>query len=360
MNTSLPSERSSTTVATNITDSLLSQCAYGGYYFTRSPTGFYYYNYIINIILGSMTALVGAVANFLVITAYMKTRQRQGFNTALLAYLAISDLLVTALAQPLMISRLILELQGENFCVYSLIIRRLFEFVIPVSFLSVGLITYERYEAIFSPVKYRSTSLRNRIKVIMLLIWLFALITMAMRFFKFFFFIYYFVALVIIIALVVANTIIYIKIGKMASDYTKDRREAAEKQCDLRSSKKIRAKDKRSTRTLFYIFFSLVICYIPMIAAMLYTVIKKEKSQSLQFLFGYLPWVDFVVCLNSTLDPFIYCLRNPRLKHAVLDFVCRGKYGKRDRSVDTAAKNSLMLQNSSSTEKKTGDDSKNS
>jgi hypothetical protein len=169
-------------------------------------------------------------------------------------------------------------------------------------------------------------------------------------------------ALFIIIALVVANTIIYIKIGKMASVYTRDRRATAQKLCDHHISRKILAKDKRSTRTLFYIFLSLIICYLPMLGAILYSIIngQGESSQSMQFLFGYLPWADAFAFLNSTLDPFIYCLRNPRLKDAVVGFVCRRGYRKRDSCVEAGARGSLMLQNSSSAEKKSRNDSRNS
>ena len=336
----------------NGSESLVEECENGVYYLNRSPTGVYYYNYMINIVFTAITTSVGCAANLLVIAAYFKALRRHEFNTTLLAYLAVADILITGLVQPLMISRLTMELFDRHYCPYWLVIRRLFEFSVPVSFLSVGLITYERYQALFSPVKYRSSALRRRIKIAMVGIWLFALVTTCLRFFDFFVAIYYFLALFIIIALVVANSIIYIKIGKMASVYTKDRRATAEKLSDARSSRKILAKDKRSTRTLFYIFLSLIICYLPMLGAILYTIIEgQEKSQSMQFLFGYLPWADAFAFLNSTLDPFIYCLRNPRLKNAVVDFVCRRGYRKRDSCAEAGAKNSLMLQNSSSDKK---------
>ena len=345
----------------NGSESLVEQCQNGVYYLTKAPSGIYYYNYMANIVLSAIASVVGCVANVLVIIAYFRTLRRHEFNTSLLAYLAAADLLITALVQPLMISRLTLELFDQHYCLYWLVIRRFFEFSVPVSFLSVGLITYERYQALFSPVKYRTRSLRRRIKLTMIIIWIFALVTMCLRFFEFFEMIYYFLALIIIIGLVVANTIIYVKIGKMALVYTKDRRATATKFNDDHSSRKIHAKDKRSTRTLFYIFLSLVICYLPMLGAILYSIIKgQEKSRTMQFLFGYLPWADAFAFLNSTLDPFIYCLRNPRLKNAVVSFICRREYTKRDSSIEAGAKNSLMLQNSSSADKKTNNDSRNS
>ncbi|CAB3984502.1 beta-2 adrenergic receptor-like [Paramuricea clavata] len=342
----------------NGSESLVELCQNGVYYLNKAPTGIYYYNYMANIVLSAIATAVGCVANLLVIIAYFKTFRRHEFNTTLLAYLATADLLITVLVQPLMISRLTLELFDQHYCLYWLVIRRLFEFSVPVSFLSVGLITYERYQALFCPVKYRTSSLRRRIKITMIIIWLFALVTTCLRFFHFFVVIYYFMALFIIIALVAANTVIYVKIGKMASVYTKDRRATAQKMCDTRSSRKILAKDKRSTRTLFYIFLSLVICYLPMLGAILYSVINGQ-SHSMQFLFGYLPWADAFAFLNSTLDPFIYCLRNPKLKNAVLAFVCRRGYRKRDSCNEVGARNSLMLQNSSS-DKKCPNDSRNS
>jgi hypothetical protein len=349
------------TVWENGSDSLVEQCQNGVYYLTKAPAGIYYYNYMVNIVLTAIAAAVGCVANLLVIIAYFRTLRRHEFNTTLLAYLAAADLFITAVVQPLMISRLTLELFDKHYCLYWLSIRRLFEFSVPVSFLSVGLITYERYQALFSPIKYRTSGLRRRIKIAMIVIWLFALVTTCLRFFDFFVVIYYFMALFIIIALVVANTIIYVKIGKMASVYTRDRRATAQKFSDTRSSRKILAKDKRSTRTLFYIFLSLVICYLPMLVAILYSIINgQDKSQSMQFLFGYLPWADAFAFLNSTLDPFIYCLRNPRLKNAVLGLVCGRSYTKRDSCIEAGARNSLMMQNSSSAEKKSPNDSRNS
>lgn len=342
----------SATSGENGSNSLVEQCQNGVYYLSTAPTGIYYYNYMINITFNGFSATVGCIANILVIMSYLKTLRRHEFNTTLLAYLATADFLITALVQPLMISRLTLELFDQHYCLYWLLIRRLFEFSVPVSFLSVGLITYERYQALFCPVKYRTSSLRRRIKIAMVIIWLFALVTTCLRFFDFFIVVYYFMALFIIVALVVANTVIYIKIGKMAAVYTKDRRASAKKLADVHISKRILAKDKRSTRTLFYIFLSLVICYLPILVAILYRIIKGQKnSKSMQFLFGYLPWADAFAFFNSTLDPFIYCLRNPRLKNAILAFACRRGYRKRDSCVEAGARNSLMLQNSSSDKK---------
>ena len=336
----------------NGSKSLVEQCQNGVYFLNQPPTGAYYYNYMVDIVFTGISTTVGCIANFLVLAAYFKALRRHEFNTTLLAYLAVADLLITALVQPLMISRLTLELLDQHYCSYWLVIRRLFEFSVPVSFLSVGLITYERYQALFSPVKYRSSALRRRIKIAMVAIWIFALVTTCLRFLEFFEVIYYFLALFIIITLVVANSVIYVKIGRMASVFSKDRRATAEKLSDTRSSRKILAKDKRSTRTLFYIFLSLIICYLPLLGAILYKIINgQQKSQSMQFLFGYLPWADAFAFLNSTLDPFIYCLRNPRLKNAVVDFICRRGYRKRDSCIEAGAKNSLMLQNSSSDKK---------
>ena len=102
----------------NGSDSLLEQCQNGVYYLTKAPTGIYYYNYMINIVLSAMAATVGCVANLLVIIAYFKTLRRHEFNTTLLVYLAIADLLITAVVQPLMISRLTLELFDQHYCLW--------------------------------------------------------------------------------------------------------------------------------------------------------------------------------------------------------------------------------------------------
>lgn len=346
--------------STNSTELLLEECKNGVFYLTKAPSGAYYVSYLVLIVYSIFASLIGAVANLLVILAYFKRLRRHEFNTTLLAFLAAVDLLITAVVQPLMISRHTLELFEEHSCLFWLIIRRLFEFSVPVSFLTVGLITYERYQALFCPIKYRSEKLRRRIKRAMVAIWIFAFVTTCLRMFEFFELIYFVLSLFIITALVVANTVIYFKIGKMAASYTKDRRTAMAKSVEGElDTRKILAKDKRSTRTLFYIFLSLFICYLPIAGAILYSLIAGDKGQqTMGFLFGYLAWADAFAFLNSTLDPFIYCLRNPRLKEAVIGLICLGRK-RRDSRRGTGVRNTLMLQDSNSAQRN-ANDSRNS
>lgn len=332
--------------STNSTAALYEACDNGVFYLTRVPSGGLHANYIALILANTVLSIVGSAANLLVILAYFKTLRRHEFNTTLLTYLAIVDLLTSAIVQPLMISRHVLELMDERSCVYWLVIRRLFEFTVPVSFLTVGLITYERYQALFSPVKYRSPKLKRRIKRAMVAVWLFTFVTSCLRVFDFFSIIYFGLALLIMVALFVANTTIYLKIGKMAANYTKQRRVTLMAAEVNGVTRKTFAKDRRSTRTMLYIFLSLFLCYLPMVGSILYALITGKESENLAFLFGYLPWAETFAFLNSTLDPFIYCLRNPRLKDAVIGLVCR-KQQKGDSGGNRVDNNVPMLNSSS-------------
>ena len=334
---------------TNSTDALLDACNNGVYYLTKIPSGWLYVNYIVGILTNIFLSLVGSAANLLVILAYFEKLRCREFNTTLLTYLATVDLLTSAIVQPLMISRHLLELLDEHSCTFWLVIRRLFEFTVPVSFLTVALITYERYQALFCPTKYRNPKLKRRIHRAMVAIWLFALATTCLRIFDFFSIVYFGLALLIILALFVANMTIYFKIGKMAVNYTKRRRTATVNSMNRQDSRKKLARDRRSTRTLFYVFLSLLLCYLPMAGAIMYTLITSEKGKTLGFLFGYLPWADTFAFLNSTLDPFIYCLRNPRLKNAVLGLIRRG-HKQKGLQRGTRVNNALMF-DSSSTQK---------
>lgn len=331
--------------STNSTAALYEACDNGVFYLTRTPSGGLHANYVALILANTVLSIVGSAANLLVILAYFKTLSRHEFNTTLLTYLAVVDLLTSVIVQPLMISRHVLELLGVRSCVYWLVIRRLFEFTVPVSFLTVGLITYERYQALFSPVKYRSPRLKRRIKRAMVAAWLFTLVTSCLRVFDFFSVIYFGLALLIMVALFVANTTIYLKIGKMAANYTKQRRDTMAATTNGITRQKTFAKDRRSTRTMLYIFLSLFLCYLPMAGSILYALITGKEGENLAFLFGYLPWSETFAFLNSTLDPFIYCLRNPRLKEAVVGLVYR-----RQRRGDSGSSrvNSVPMLNSSS------------
>lgn len=334
----------------NSTAALYEACNNGVYYLTAAPSGGLQANYVALILANTSLSLVGSVANVLVILAYFKTLQRHEFNTTLLTYLAVVDLLTSAIVQPLMISRHVLELIDKYSCTYWLIIRRLFEFTVPVSFLTVGLITYERYKALFSPVKYRSPKLRRRIKRAIVVVWAFALVTSCLRVFDFFSIIYFALALLIILALFVANMTIYLKIGKMAAHYTKRRHTAIVKSTAGQDmTRKTFAKNRHSTRTMLYIFLSLFLCYLPIAGTILYALITGKQGETLAFLFGYLPWAETFAFLNSTLDPFIYCLRNPRLKNAVIELVCRQQ--KRRSDSDSKKMNSALMLNSSTVPK---------
>ena len=189
----------------------------GTYYLLERPTGSTFGTYISVIVVLSTFSVLSALGNGLIIYVYVKQKSLQRTNTQLLICLAFLDFVSAVVLEPLYVVRLLSEIFGFTSCVYILIVRRLLEYLRPVSFMTLALITIERYLALFRPITHRKMATKRRLLHVVLVIWFAWFVVILIRSFfpkitSAFYTFFTFVAF----TLLTGNLIMYCKIGKLA------------------------------------------------------------------------------------------------------------------------------------------------
>ncbi len=200
----------------NESEAYFTRCL-GTYYLLTRPTGQTFNTYISVIIALSIYSLFSALGNGLIIYVYIKQKSLQSTNTLLLVCLAFLDFVSAVVLEPLYVVRLLSEIFGFTSCVYILIVRRLLEYLRPASFMTLALITIERYLALFKAITHRRMATKRRLLYVVLLIWFVWFLVIFIRsFFPKITTAFYTFFTLVAFSLLVGNLIMYFKIGKLA------------------------------------------------------------------------------------------------------------------------------------------------
>ncbi|XP_028407087.1 alpha-2B adrenergic receptor-like [Dendronephthya gigantea] len=189
----------------------------GIYHLLDRPSGSTLATYISVIVILSIFSVLTAVGNGLIMYVYVKQKSLQRTNTFLLVCLAFVDFVSAVVLEPLYVVRLLSEIFGFTSCVYVLIVRRLLEYLRPVSFMTLALTTIERYLALFKAITHRRMATKRRLFYAVLLSWFVWFLVIGIRSFfpsntNAFYTFYTFIAF----SLLVGNLFMYFKIGKLA------------------------------------------------------------------------------------------------------------------------------------------------
>ncbi len=143
------------------------------YYWTLPAIGLQLYTNITLITVSVSSALLGSIANVLVVLSYFKNSRLRTLSNIPLLSLAFSDLLVTAVVLPLHSTRLIKEIYGTHDCILWTFTRLTSYFSAGVSLLTVTFISVERFITLAYPYRYQTILTRLRMKIIVATIWCF-------------------------------------------------------------------------------------------------------------------------------------------------------------------------------------------
>ena len=125
---------------------------------------------IVNLLVSPLTIFL----NTLVIISVRTTPQLRNKYNALLACLAVTDILAGALGQPLFIAELIYRLTGSpasEFCIIPHATRHLSRAFVLISLQHLALISIERYISIKFPFRYLNIVTKRRLIISVVLVW---------------------------------------------------------------------------------------------------------------------------------------------------------------------------------------------
>ena len=267
-------------------------------------------------VLNFVFSLVATLGNLLAIRALMKTSTIPATVKKLFLSLAFSDLAVGLLPQLMtaIISAVMLKMASNGddlafFCPTVLIVRTYFMYLLAfASFLNVIIIAFDRLLAVSLHLRYQELVTPRRVTVVLVSLWLTSCV---------FPFLFIFLpkgiemtAGVISVIGYVLTTVAYVRIYKVV----KSHHNQIYGQNQLQNAETREAhKQRKSACNSLFVSVAFLACYLPFLPS---TILYLTNTSEISFLVAHFASI-FLIYLNSSLNPFIYCWRYPEVRQSV-------------------------------------------
>ena len=265
---------------------------------------------IVNCALNVPLMLICILGNALVLAAIIRTPSIRSPSMIMLCSLAVSDLLVGFIAQPLFIAD---ELIKENLVLYRVSAMIGFS-VCGVSLATITLISIDRFLAVQYHMRYATLVRHSRVISIIVMIWLFTLVCSGFHIWNKF--LHHLLSGIYIAICLIISTLCYIRIYLTVRHHRSQiQAQQLAVQCHYAANNTRVMRLKRSAVNTFVFYIFIVACYLP--AYVLLTI----------FGLGYMEWATewsittTVVFMNSSINPILYCWRLRKLRAAVVKTV---------------------------------------
>ena len=287
----------------------------------RSPRVFEFADlrstYIAICIFNNFLSYTAIMLNIVTICAIRKSSSLPKTLTTLLLSLAVSDLGVGLLGQPLYTSLLIKWLQQEDpGCNIHLTYAITVSMFSLASFLSIVAVSVDRFLAIHLHLRYQERVTHKRVVIVMISIWLFSILFPCLALW---------VSRDILLPIefsvggfcLLLTTVAYIRIYLAVRRHRNDIQ--AQQVQDVAEGREMANFSSlvKSTVGLFYVYLVLLICYLPYFVGL--AAIELNGPTVPLKRFSLFSWT--LVYLNSSLNPVIYCWKMRHIRQAIMDIL---------------------------------------
>lgn len=264
---------------------------------------------IVNCALNAPLIIVAIIGNLLVLVSILRAYSLFSPSITLLCSLAMSDLLVGLVLQPLYIANAMTGnsplKQALNTTVFALC---------GVSLLTMAVISVDRFLALHYHMRYPNLMTRHRAIYTTVTLWIFVFMLSFLNFWTIN--AYYLTSAASILICLLVSTVCYIKIYCIVKQHQLQihtRQKAVEtnttdiNQTMLRSTK--------NAKNTFIYYIVMILCYTPVFVAMAILFISPSHWNK--------GWIlaDTVIFMNSSINPFLYCWRLRELRTGVVKTV---------------------------------------
>ena len=271
---------------------------------------------VFNIFFQSLTCITTTAGNVLVLLAILRTPALHSPSNILLFCLAVSDLGVGSIVQPIFVVYNVAKLKrmARVFCNAAASLKITGYVLCFASLFTITAISLDMYLALRLHLRYNVIVTVRRMSGIVVAIWLCsAVVTAAYSAFREN---TWFLSIAIIVLCPLVTTFAYYRVFKIVHRH----------QAQIHVQQRLRdenaennaatlARQKKALISRFLIYCVLVICYLPYVVL---TIVKlSSRFNSTQQALLELSYV--LLFVNSTLNPFIYCWRIPAIRTAVFD-----------------------------------------
>lgn len=280
-------------------------------------------SYIANCVLDAFLCFTAIVLNIITIHAIRKTSSLPNPLKTLLVSLAVSDLGVGLLAQPMYITYLVALLKSDTDEHDPSLQIRSFAFLIPAnllsyaSFFGVVILSADRFLAITLHLRYTEFVTNKCVNAVAIFIWLLSAVLSLIRLWmpvNVVFLIYASVEVVCVLIATFLNYKIY-----LAVQGHRNQIEALHVQRVWRNGEMSvnAARLRKSAAGAFYIYLVFMACYLPQISMKIAVIISGHNDATRQLY--YFAWT--IVFLNSSLNPLIYCWKLRHIRQSVVNTI---------------------------------------
>ena len=261
---------------------------------------------IINCALNVPLMLTAVIGNTLVLSSMLKTPSLRSPSTVFLSSLAVSDLLVGLVVQPVYIAN---ELTNDS--LYKL--RNITAFsACAVSLFTITAISVDRVLAIHYHMRYLNLMTLNRAVLTSVTLWFLSFLLSFLTFWQMN--AYYFAAAVSIVICVLLSAFCYIRIYTIARHHLiqiQVQQQAVESSSVENNNQTFQLSAKSAKNTFIY-YIVMLLCYTPLFISMImlgFSHIQLTSAWNVS---------ETVTFMNSSINPFLYCWRLPNLRAAVV------------------------------------------
>ena len=284
-----------------------------------------YSTYVALCVINGLFSVTASIGNLLVILAIYKTGSLHTPSYVLLSALALSDLGIGLVAQPLYIAFKVAEIneQFEMYCYLGIAWHVIALFLAGFSFLTITAISIDRYLAVYLYMKYRLVVTVRRVllastalALLALLISLMYVLHMAANLFA--------QTLVIVVCLFLTS-FNSVKIIRMLHQHQKVQTisfgNASSQTVSANAVPRHQhstafniGRFKKSVYILLYVYGTFLLCYLPYLCYRIALIIVG-RTATVHSAFSVCSTIVFV---NSSLNPPLYLWRVPEIRIAVL------------------------------------------
>ena len=261
----------------------------------------------INCVINASLMFISITGNSLVLAAVLRTPSLRSPSMVFLCSLAVSDLLVGIVVQPVFIARFFTGGAALS-QVYSMLALS----VCGVSICTMTAISVDRFMALHYHMRYPNLMTEKRALYTSLTIWFICLLLPSgLRFVGET--IYLFVMAVGIALCIFVSTFSYISIYQIV------RRHQLQIHTQQQVAESLNAEynlsmeqSKKNALNTFIYYICLILCYSPQFTSVLRILAVSDKRWAIAWTF-----TDTAVFMNSSINPFLYCWRTYELRASV-------------------------------------------
>ena len=274
---------------------------------------------VINCVFNTFLSSTAIVLNIITIQALRKTSSLSKTLKTLLLSLAVSDLGVGLLVQPLYVATLVMNIeQNSNNTAYYTINKA---YAIPkkllvlASHLGVFALTVDRFLAIHLHLRYQELVTYKRVIAVVSSVWVFsASITLLRQLYS---------AVdsrimpaIIVVVCIITTGLLYCKIYAAVRHHTNQINALQVRQVAQNKEMADAARQRKVALATFYVYVVLSVCYLP-IACVVFAKINGETA----LLYHLEYYTLTLVYLNSSLNPLIYCWKMRHIRQTVMEIL---------------------------------------